>query len=82
VGLPLAFRALEAGYDVIGIDQDSRRVKQLGAAILTDHDVFDYELVQSAAGYVFDTRNRYGDPLQSGFDRRLSLVRTAPSGGP
>jgi UDP-N-acetyl-D-glucosamine dehydrogenase len=27
VGLPLAFRAVEAGYDVIGIDQHRRWVK-------------------------------------------------------
>ncbi|MEV8633535.1 nucleotide sugar dehydrogenase [Streptosporangium sp. NPDC051023] len=26
--------------------------------VLTDHDCFDYELVQRASGYVFDTRNR------------------------
>ena len=39
VGLPLAIRAVEAGYDVIGIDQDSRRVKQLGAAMSYVEDV-------------------------------------------
>ena len=26
--------------------------------ILTDHDVFDYEMVATSAAYVFDTRNR------------------------
>jgi hypothetical protein len=26
--------------------------------VLTDHDVFDYRLVERAAPYVFDTRNR------------------------
>lgn len=30
--------------------------------IVTDHDVFDYELIRTHAGYVFDTRNRLGGP--------------------
>ncbi|MDH2424122.1 nucleotide sugar dehydrogenase [Sphaerisporangium sp. TRM90804] len=30
--------------------------------ILTDHDRFDYELVQRASGFVFDTRNRCRGP--------------------
>jgi hypothetical protein len=65
------------------LDIPSRGLPPADAVVnLTDHDVFDYGLVQSVAGYVFDTRNRYGDPMQSGFDRRFSLVRTAPSGGP
>src|ERR1700729_2492501 len=38
VGLPLAVRAAEAGYNVVGIDRDSRRVKQLstGASFVED----------------------------------------------
>jgi UDP-N-acetyl-D-glucosamine dehydrogenase len=31
VGLPLAVRAAEAGYRVVGLDVDERRVKQLAA---------------------------------------------------
>src|SRR3954467_4699535 len=31
VGLPLAMRAVEAGYDVVGIDLDTTRTKRLGA---------------------------------------------------
>ena len=31
VGLPLAIQAVEAGYNVVGIDKDSRRVKDLNA---------------------------------------------------
>ena len=31
VGLPLAIRAVEAGYDVVGFDVDHSRVKRLGA---------------------------------------------------
>ena len=29
VGLPLALRAVEVGYDVVGFDQDEERVKRL-----------------------------------------------------
>ncbi|MGH9292684.1 MAG: nucleotide sugar dehydrogenase, partial [Acidimicrobiales bacterium] len=29
VGLPLAMRATEAGYDVVGFDTDERRIKRL-----------------------------------------------------
>jgi UDP-N-acetyl-D-glucosamine dehydrogenase len=32
VGLPLAMRAVDVGYDVIGVDRDERRVKQLESA--------------------------------------------------
>ncbi|HUY47180.1 MAG TPA: nucleotide sugar dehydrogenase [Streptosporangiaceae bacterium] len=32
VGLPLAMRAVDVGYDVIGVDRDDRRVKQLEGA--------------------------------------------------
>jgi UDP-N-acetyl-D-glucosamine dehydrogenase len=39
VGLPLAMRAVEAGYDVAGIDQDNRRVRQLAAAASYVEDV-------------------------------------------
>lgn len=39
VGLPLAMRAVEAGYNVVGIDQDRRRVKQLASAISYVEDV-------------------------------------------
>lgn len=31
VGLPLAVRAVEAGYSVVGVDTDELRVKRLGA---------------------------------------------------
>ncbi|GAA2882483.1 nucleotide sugar dehydrogenase [Streptosporangium fragile] len=40
--------------------------KELAAAdavvVLTDHDVFDYELIQETSAFVFDTRNRCRGP--------------------
>jgi UDP-N-acetyl-D-glucosamine dehydrogenase len=39
VGLPLAVRAAEAGYNVVGIDRDSRRIKQLGTGASFVEDV-------------------------------------------
>ncbi len=33
VGLPLAMRAVDVGYDVIGVDRDGRRAKQLEGAV-------------------------------------------------
>jgi UDP-N-acetyl-D-glucosamine dehydrogenase len=44
VGLPLAVRAAESGYDVIGYDTDSGRVKMLGAGESYIEDVPDTEL--------------------------------------
>ncbi len=42
--------------------------------IVTDHDVFDYDLVPTHAPYVFDTRNRLDGPRSSG----CSLRRCTP----
>ena len=47
VGLPLAVRAVEAGYNVIGIDQDNRRVKQLGTGVSYVEDVSDGRLASA-----------------------------------
>ena len=47
VGLPLAVRAVEAGYNVIGIDQDNRRVKQLGTGVSYVEDVSDERLASA-----------------------------------
>ena len=44
VGLPLAVRAAETGYDVIGYDTDPGRVKMLGAGESYVEDVPDTEL--------------------------------------
>jgi UDP-N-acetyl-D-glucosamine dehydrogenase len=44
VGLPLAMRAVEAGYDVVGYDVDPERVKRLAAGESYVEDVSDEEL--------------------------------------
>jgi UDP-N-acetyl-D-glucosamine dehydrogenase len=47
VGLPLAVRAVEVGYNVIGIDRDGRRVKQLGTGASYVEDVSDERLASA-----------------------------------
>src|SRR5262245_66390820 len=47
VGLPVAMRAVEAGFDVIGFDADASRVKRLNAGDSYVDDVAD-EVVQDA----------------------------------
>ncbi|HEX7131640.1 MAG TPA: nucleotide sugar dehydrogenase [Iamia sp.] len=44
VGLPLAMRAVEVGYDVVGFDVDSRRVEELAAGTSYVEDVGDDRL--------------------------------------
>ncbi|WP_326641753.1 nucleotide sugar dehydrogenase [Streptosporangium sp. NBC_01755] len=44
VGLPLAMRAVEAGFDVVGIDVDDRKVKRLDAAESYVEDIGDETL--------------------------------------
>lgn len=44
VGLPLAMRGVAAGFDVVGIDVDGRRVKRLNAADSFVEDITDEEL--------------------------------------
>jgi UDP-N-acetyl-D-glucosamine dehydrogenase len=44
VGLPLAMRAVEAGFDVTGLDLDERRVKSLSAGESYVEDVADARL--------------------------------------
>ena len=44
VGLPLAMRAVEAGYDVIGYDVDEHRSKALAAGASFVEDISDAEV--------------------------------------
>ncbi|MEV6814694.1 UDP binding domain-containing protein, partial [Micromonospora sp. NPDC051296] len=44
---------------VLTVDLTEREVREADAVVVvTDHDVFDYDLVARHARYVFDTRNR------------------------
>lgn len=44
VGLPLAIRAVEVGFDVVGLDLDERKVKLLGAGASYVEDISDERL--------------------------------------
>ena len=44
VGLPLAMRAVEVGFDVVGLDVDAERIKRLEAGESYIEDVSDMEL--------------------------------------
>ncbi|MFF4774326.1 nucleotide sugar dehydrogenase [Microtetraspora fusca] len=48
--LPAGIEIAEASYHELA--------RADAVVVLTDHDCFDYDLVQRAAGFVFDTRNR------------------------
>ncbi|HEV2087211.1 MAG TPA: nucleotide sugar dehydrogenase, partial [Cryptosporangiaceae bacterium] len=50
VGLPVAMRAVEVGYDVVGLDVDRRRVDRLRSGSCYVEDVSDRELVAARAG--------------------------------
>ena len=48
VGLPLAMRAVEVGYEVVGFDKDPRRVELLATATSYVEDVSSEQLVRGA----------------------------------
>ena len=48
-------------YPLVELTADEVRSAD-ATVIVTDHDVFDYELVRTHAPYVFDTRNRLDGP--------------------
>ena len=49
VGLPLAMRAVQAGYDVVGYDVDEQRIKRLEAAETFIEDVTSDALAAALA---------------------------------
>jgi hypothetical protein len=49
VGLPLAMRAVEVGFDVVGLDRDTDKVKQLAAGRSYIEDVDDDRLGRALA---------------------------------
>jgi UDP-N-acetyl-D-glucosamine dehydrogenase len=49
VGLPLALRAVEVGYDVVGFDVDPRRIKLLEASSSYVEDISDAHLQRALA---------------------------------
>ena len=49
VGMPLAMRAVEVGYDVVGYDTDRRRVEALASGRSYVEDILDAQLVDALA---------------------------------
>jgi UDP-N-acetyl-D-glucosamine dehydrogenase len=79
VGLPLALRAVEAGFDVVGYDVDPERIKQLAAGVSYVEDITDARL---AAALESDRYQPTSDPGQmSGFDVTVIDVPTPLSDG-
>ncbi|GAA3255557.1 nucleotide sugar dehydrogenase [Nonomuraea helvata] len=74
VGLPLAMRAVEAGFDVVGIDVDEWRVKRLNAGESYVEDIGDDQIMaaQSCGRYFASTD--YADA--KGFDICVITVPT------
>jgi UDP-N-acetyl-D-glucosamine dehydrogenase len=79
VGLPLALRAVEAGFDVVGYDVDPERIKQLAAGVSYVEDITDARL---AAALESDRYQPTSDPGQmAGFDVTVIDVPTPLSDG-
>ena len=74
VGLPLAMRAVEVGYDVIGIDRDSHRAAQLAAAVSSVEDVPAQRLASALESGRYHVSSDY-TPV-TGFDVCVIAVPT------
>lgn len=74
VGLPLAMRAVEVGYDVIGIDRDSHRAAQLAAAVSSVEDVPAQRLASALESGRYHVSADY-EPV-TGFDVCVIAVPT------
>lgn len=74
VGLPLAVRAVEQGFDVVGFDVDARKVERLAAGSSTVEDITDARLGAALASgrYVAST----DAAALSGFDVCVISVPT------
>jgi UDP-N-acetyl-D-glucosamine dehydrogenase len=74
VGLPLALRAVEAGYDVVGFDLDADRIKRLAVG---DSYVEDITAERLAAALASGRFHPTDDPeLMAGFDIAVVDVPT------
>jgi UDP-N-acetyl-D-glucosamine dehydrogenase len=74
VGLPLAMRAVEAGYDVVGIDLDVSRVKKLEAGESFVEDVPSERLAEALRTGRYRASDDYVDA--AGFDICVITVPT------
>jgi UDP-N-acetyl-D-glucosamine dehydrogenase len=74
VGLPLAMRALEAGWSVVGIDVDETRAKRLAAAESYVEDVTSDTLAAALESGRYEPASSY--PAAAGFDIAVITVPT------
>jgi UDP-N-acetyl-D-glucosamine dehydrogenase len=74
VGLPVAIRACEAGFDVIGLDLDDERVKRLSSGESFMVDVSDDRLADALATGRYRPRSHYR--AGAGFDIAVISVPT------
>jgi len=74
VGLPLAMRAVEVGYDVVGYDVDESRVKRLAAGESYVEDISATQLQEALATGQFTATT--DDQLIEGFDVAVITVPT------
>ncbi len=74
VGLPLALRAVEAGFDVLGLDADERRVKKLAARESYVEDVGAERLAAALDSGRYRPGSDYADA--AGFDVCVITVPT------
>ncbi|MEV4106456.1 nucleotide sugar dehydrogenase [Nonomuraea sp. NPDC049695] len=74
VGLPLAMRAVEAGFDVVGLDVDPWRVKRLNAAESFVEDISDEQLADALRTGRYLASDDYADA--EAFDICLITVPT------
>jgi nucleotide sugar dehydrogenase len=74
VGLPLAMRAVEAGYNVVGIDRDVRRIKQLANGASYVEDVPSSQLVAALDSGRYSPVSDYSSA--EGFDTCVIAVPT------
>ena len=74
VGLPVAMRAVEVGYRVVGVDIDEQRVQQLKAGRSYVGDVTDSQLVEAIATGRYSATTSYSDIAE--FDYAVITVPT------
>lgn len=74
VGLPVAMRAAEQGYRVVGIDLDERRINGLKAGESYVEDISDEQLQRVSADGSYSATTDYADA--AGFDYAIITVPT------
>jgi len=59
---------LDSGIERVECTADEVRTADI-VVVVTDHDEFDYDMVQREAARIFDTRNRYRDTGAANVER-------------